>query len=187
MFFKAVLLSHPPNSVASLNKTNLIAVLWVAPIKVSKHEVNLYNYSTNKAPIGSNGLVVGLGYLNSYQKDKRRVSIRFGLWPFLYYITSFFFLSLLSHAARAPSRQWNPEHKWRGCVWSRSQADGVTVFRKKCNAYSEDEPLWNPATPMCVLVRRWCFQGPKEFVAPSKPVSAPGRVSRQLQKEHSKW
>lgn len=90
IFLKAVLLSHPPSSVASLNKTNLIAVLWVAPTKVSKHEVNLYKYSTNKAPIGSNGLVVGLGYLNSNKKDKRWVSIRFALWPFLYYL--FFFL-----------------------------------------------------------------------------------------------
>lgn len=79
IFLKAVLLSHLPNSVASLNKTNLGAVLWVAPIKASKHEVNLYNYSTNKAPIGSNGLVVGLGYLNSNQKDKKQVSIRFEL------------------------------------------------------------------------------------------------------------
>lgn len=173
----------PPTQFCSIFKQNQFDCCTLGSTYQSKQaEVNLYNYSRNKAPIGFKGLVVELGYLNSNQKDKRQASIRFGLWPFLYYITLlwvvFFFLSLLSHAARAPSRQWNPEHKWRGCVWSWSQADGVTVFREKCNAYSENEPLRDPATLMCVLVRWGYFQGPKEFAAPSKPVTAPGRVSR---------
>lgn len=117
-------------------------------------------------------------------KIKRWSSIKFGLWPFPFYVPSFFLsffflpFSFLLHAPRATSRQWNPKHKWRGCVWSWPQADGAIVFGEKRNAHSENEPLRNSATLVCILVRWWHFQGSKKFVAPSKPVTAPGRVSR---------
>lgn len=70
----------PPTQFCSIFKQNQFDCCTLGSTYQSKQaEVNLYNYSRNKAPIGSKGLVVELGYLNSNQKDKRQASIRFGL------------------------------------------------------------------------------------------------------------
>lgn len=54
----------PPTKFCSVFGKKQLDCCTVWHICQSKHEVDLYNYSTNKAPIDSNGLVVGLGYLN---------------------------------------------------------------------------------------------------------------------------